>query len=1123
MAAETEPAAGSPEAALHADAAARERAADPTASVLLQAPAGSGKTTVLVCRYLALLAIAAEPEEILAITFTRKAAAEMRRRVLDALRVARDGATGAPRLEQPYAERALANATARGWDLLATPARLRIQTIDAFNHAIVARLPVSAGIGADAEVAQPPEPLYAEAAQRTLAAALEDAELGAALEQLLERLDNDWARLEALLALMLATRAHWLPRMLAAEGPDLVARVQAGLEAMLRRVLGAAAAQLPAALAAEVCELAAYAATGLLRREPADADALAWHGTTAPLAAEPAELPRWRLLARLALTGKGEWRRKLDLRDGFPPKPSEPKQRMLAWIEAAGRVPELRAALAAVAALPHARLPEAEQAALAALSRLLHHAAAELQLVFAARGRFDHALVAGAARAALSEGGAPTDLALALGAGVRHVLVDEFQDTSAEQIGLLRALTAGWEEGDGRTLFAVGDPMQSIYQFREADVGLYLKAREQGIGERRFEPLALHRNFRSGPGIIDWVNAAFAALFPAADDTLLSAVRYLPSAAARSDPRGSVQVHGSLDAAPASEAARIVAIVRAARARDPQASIALLVSNRRHAWDAVAALRGAGFDVRGIRFEPLAERAVVRDLVTLARALQHGGDRIAWLALLRAPWCGLTLAALAALDPRTPAWPQLEAGAPAWTAMDRQRVARVVDALRPALGGGERGLPLAERVARCWQRLGGPGVYPEARDAEDAAAFLDALAGAPDAERITGGALEALAADTYAQSRPRPGAIEVLTMHAAKGLEWDVVIVPALGRRSMPDPEPLLHWIEFPNEATEPELLLAPVRASGALPERSVAATIRGLRRERQRLERMRLLYVTATRARCELHWLGAARPVEGGEVCRPESGTLLAALWPVLRASFLASLASTAAEAAASAEPAPLLERVPADWRAPAEPSLHTERLPLSLAEPEEAVEYSWVGLAGRAVGTIVHAELQRCAQAGAAGAESVRDAAFYGPWLDELGVPDAERAAAAERIRTALARTLADARGCWLLAGSHAEAGSEVRLTGFEDGRIISVAFDRSFVDADGVRWIVDFKTSTHEGGGREEFLAREAERYRAQLARYARLARRLGPQPVRTALYFPLLGEFREVDTGSETAGE
>ena len=118
-----------------------------------------------------------------------------------------------------------------------------------------------------------------------------------------------------------------------------------------------------------------------------------------------------------------------------------------------------------------------------------------------------------------------------------------------------------------------------------------------------------------------------------------------------------------------------------------------------------------------------------------------------------------------------------------------------------------------------------------------------------------------------------------------------------------------------------------------------------------------------------------------------------------------------------------------------------------------------------------------------------------------------------AVERVADALRRTLADERGRWLLDASHRDSASELALTGRFGAEIVSVVIDRTFVDDRGVRWIVDYKTSRHEGAGLDEFLDREQDRYRPQLERYAALLRPLGPQPVRLGLYFPLLSQWRE----------
>src|SRR4051812_10567680 len=168
---------------LVADAADRERALDPRRSFIVQAPAGSGKTELLVQRYLRLLATVERPEEILAITFTRKAAAEMKGRVLN----------GLPSVLE---EGAIADIAPR----------LRVQTIDALCAALTRQMPVTARFGAQPEIVQDARELYQEAARRTLA--LEPANSPA--EHLLTHLDNNLDTARELLAAMLARRDQWL-------------------------------------------------------------------------------------------------------------------------------------------------------------------------------------------------------------------------------------------------------------------------------------------------------------------------------------------------------------------------------------------------------------------------------------------------------------------------------------------------------------------------------------------------------------------------------------------------------------------------------------------------------------------------------------------------------------------------------------------------------------------------------------------------------------------------------------------------------------------------------------------------------------------------------------------------
>jgi ATP-dependent exoDNAse (exonuclease V) beta subunit len=314
----------------------------------------------------------------------------------------------------------------------------------------------------------------------------------------------------------------------------------------------------------------------------------------------------------------------------------------------------------------------------------------------------------------------------------------------------------------------------------------------------------------------------------------------------------------------------------------------------------------------------------------------------------------------------------------------------------------------------------------------------------------------------------------------------------------------------------------------------SLGAYIKHLRRERARLERVRMLYVAMTRARESLHLLGACplrAPVPGASpVPVPPPGSLLAFWWPALEHEFLtaARASQPAPESLSTVSPlipgappdrfAPQLWRLPACWALPELPEASAvRRLQLAAPATQATPEYHWVGLTARAVGTIVHAELQRFAEhtTAAPGREALRNPGHYAAWLGELGVTAAEQAPAARRVIAALEATLNDPRGRWLLSNAHPQARSEWRLTGLHQGRVVNVIIDRMLIEQHGDRWIVDFKTSAHEGGALEAFIASEVERYRSQLERYAVLAAPLMGGTVRLALYFPLLGVFRELE--------
>lgn len=254
---------------------------------------------------------------------------------------------------------------------------------------------------------------------------------------------------------------------------------------------------------------------------------------------------QWFGLAKLLLTLEGEWRKTIDVRSGFGPKDPN-KTFILALLTELQNHPEFKESLNDILIAPPEKYSESQWEAITALTKLLPLLSAQLNLVFQEKGQVDFVELNAAALKALGSDEAPTDLALYLDYQIRHLLIDEFQDTSVTHLHLLEKITAGWEPNDGRTLFLVGDPMQSIYRFRNAEVGLFLRAQEQGIGNIFLEPLVLTMNFRSQANLVTWFNDAFSTVFPAVSDIATGRVPYTKSIAAKNADGNAVNFYPTL-------------------------------------------------------------------------------------------------------------------------------------------------------------------------------------------------------------------------------------------------------------------------------------------------------------------------------------------------------------------------------------------------------------------------------------------------------------------------------------------------------------------------------------------------------------------------------------------------
>jgi ATP-dependent exoDNAse (exonuclease V) beta subunit len=358
-----------------------------------------------------------------------------------------------------------------------------------------------------------------------------------------------------------------------------------------------------------------------------------------------------------------------------------------------------------------------------------------------------------------------------------------------------------------------------------------------------------------------------------------------------------------------------------------------------------------------------------------------------------------------------------------------------------------------------------------------------------------------------------------MTIHSAKGLEFDLVILPGLGKQPSGDRSQLLYWLEQASEAQEAELLFGPIKAAGQRDDGATAAYIKGLEAKKRELETGRLLYVAATRARKQLHLLGHVALNRQGELTPPPKNSLLYSLWPVVAGEYQHCLDAGQSDAPEQVEHIPGSRyqprpRLVADWTCPV-PVAGRSPVRAVVAQPGP-LEFDWVSDMARQVGVVVHRLLEYLAGAGAVDDGLTRVDGFdptIGRMLAAEGLSGGRLEQARRRVVDALNNTLDDERGRWVLSSRHEEARSELRLTARVAGEIRHLVIDRTFVDQGGVRWVIDYKTSSHTGGNAREFLDREQERYRAQLETYAALFRESEGRPVRMALYFPLLRGWRE----------
>lgn len=1095
------------------DQAARAEALRLDRHVVAIAPAGSGKTGLLVQRFLAALATCDRPEQVVAITFTTKAAAEIRDRVLAALTD-----TAQPPEDDDYAlqhfklaEAVRARDAALGWSLAATPSRLRAQTIDGLNAAIAAELPLLSGLGGRLTVSDDPRGLIEAAVDGLFDAALRpdgDAELFEAASGLLASVDNRLDRLTQSLVELMERRDQWNRDLLGAADDEaplaLLVDLQREAQQALTDVLGHDTTRLIEAVNLAAADYPDFAWAIDLHRWPAVDDG---------------QDGLYRQLAHLLVTQKLVLRSPKGIRADTGFKAGTPQHQLMKGLmtDREGDA-ALEAAAAQLLTLPPPRLSPALAVLRGQLRVVLRHLLAHHRLVMSGRGETDFVEVALAANEALRPEGAFGEALLKRDAQIRHLLVDEMQDTSASQVTLLQQLTEGWQPGDGRSLFLVGDPQQSIYAFRKADVRVFTQLISDGqLGALPLEVVALNANFRSDPAVVQWVNDALAPCFPVTPDLDGGEVPFSHGVAQKPANGGGVTLFGFADEA--AEAAHSADLLETALARSD--SVAVLARARRHLTPLIAELRQRQIPFSGVEIDPLASRPAVRDLLACLRARWHAADDLAWLIWLRAPWVGLSWADLIALSTGRRKLPWLsrlrDVDRISLSADGGRRVSRLLTALDSLDADPRLRADLPASVRALWQRLGGDaGLSPQDRLDVDRAFELitqHAAAGEPDLS-----ALQRAVERLYAE--PGQQRLQLMTLHRAKGLEFDEVLLVGCGKATRGDRKPLLSRLDLPGQA--PLLIPKPPSSLDADDDWCRLFDFStGRDKAIKQAEGLRLLYVATTRAKQHLHLLATGK-IKDDDADAPlvfEANSFAQRLGIEFP---LGTVPEAVEPAPIDRSRAPLSPRLPlsADTVLDADSTwglaVPVERRSVRPSERVLTPDDDALAADGDRVaqwrGRLFHQAMEAISIEGIAQwqADPARRLASMQAALHRAGLRADQVDTLSNEVMAAVTRTLASPTGQAILA-PWPWATSEYPVAAFIDGEWTSAIIDRCFETHNGTLWIIDYKLAAPGDDARQStaVMKAAADKYRAQIDRYGHLMAALRPnKPVQTALYLVAL---------------
>ena len=829
-------------------------------SFIVQAPAGSGKTSLLVKRFLNRLLDVKSPKEVLALTFTNKAAAEMAQRLKEALE-GKSEDNEIKKIVEKISKHALKNKWDEGYI-----DSLMVMTIDKLALRLIKQTPILSSSGVNFLTDEDPDDLYRETIRETITSNAEN-------HLLFKYFDYDYHKLTEQLLALISKRDQWLP---------IVSGLLRSNDKNIEEIYGTYYTNelniwveekiKPNFTNEDLKELEIIVSYLADNKNIDRKDKLR----------SSINYEFWFYIRDLILTKSGKQiRKKIDTSSGFPATNvgKEIKERLLKLIKLKNN--KFNILIDFFNVTYHKNIVDIYPL-ITPFCLLLIDMVTRLNEKFKERRIIDFTQIMGNAVEALRD----THLPLILDQNISHILVDEFQDTNESQLIFIELLTQNFAGNPDKSFFAVGDPMQSIYRFRKAEVEIFSRVQKNGISDLKLTSLFLKVNFRSNKNIIDWLNNSFSKAFPLIDDSDEGSVPYSSCESSNNNLEGGMELIAltcdtkSKTAQYEAEALYVLNLIKDTRKSNPDASIAVLTRSKAHLNELITLInkKDSSIPIDAIEMSKILSNQTFQDILCLTKALFDFSDRTNWIAALKSPWCGLSINDLVLLfekDHKSLVW-ELINNIDNTSRLDKNSARRLrsfVEVIRENIQYRGR---ISHRyfVEGIWRQLNGEESMVDSNDIQNIDLFLELLEEASEILSIDFIKLERLIENKFiSKTSIQKNSIKFLTIQKSKGLEFDHVIIPNLNKRTRNEESDLVLYdkstLSIKNPGSDKNL-------------HSYHAY-----KERKRLdnEKIRLLYVAMTRAKNKCYLIGTVK--KEGDLVIPNSGTFMNILWPFFSDKF--------------------------------------------------------------------------------------------------------------------------------------------------------------------------------------------------------------------------------------------